>query len=141
MYIHTYMCNVATYVSILTAVTFILLHRCLLFNENNSITPEVCNQFYISGIGYFDGGMLHGIREALNSTYHHLVTYSNTSSIHDQCFQLMGNYLCYYYFPLCNTAIFPTCRSSCNLILNNEECSSLLMYALSLLEDQYYFVT
>ena len=80
--------------------------------------------------------MLRDIREALNNVYHNLATYSNRSSIHDQCFQLIGNYLCYFYFPLCSTAIFPTCRSSCNLILNNEECSGLLMYALSLLEDQ-----
>ena len=150
MYICTYMHNVAMYIIILNALCIyvvryfvdincshlILLHRCLDFNENNSTTPEVCNQFYISNTGYFDGGMLHGIRGALNSTYNHFSTYSNTSSIQDRCFQLMEIYLCYFYFPLCKTAIFPTCRSSCNLLFNNEECSGLLMYALSLLEDQ-----
>ena len=41
----------------------------------------------------------------------------------------MENYLCHYYFPLCNQTtgeITPVCRSSCALLANNEDCSELV---------------
>ena len=41
----------------------------------------------------------------------------------------MENYLCHYYFPLCNQItgeITPVCRSSCALLANNEDCTELM---------------
>jgi len=48
------------------------------------------------------------------------------------CLDLMEQYLCYYYFPLCNVMtgeIIPVCSSSCALLRNNEDCSDLLEIA------------
>ena len=45
------------------------------------------------------------------------------------CVELMENYLCHYYFPLCNQTtgeITPVCRSSCALLANNEDCTELM---------------
>ena len=80
--------------------------------------------------------MLPDIQQALNDAL--LVVSSNTSYNLSPCVTLVENYLCYYYFPRCimrNNKILPVCRDSCNLLFNNEECSSLLQNALSVVID------
>ena len=50
------------------------------------------------------------------------------SELDNSCVELMENYLCHYYFPLCNLTtveITPVCRSSCALLLNNQDCAEL----------------
>ena len=45
------------------------------------------------------------------------------------CVELMENYLCHYYLPLCNQTtgeITPVCRSTCALLANNEDCTELM---------------
>ena len=81
--------------------------------------------------------MLPGIKQAL----HHAVLFlhSNMSDNLEQCGQLIGRYLCHYYFPVCNTdgdKIRPVCSSGCNILLNNEECSNMLTDALGLIAEQ-----
>ena len=54
------------------------------------------------------------------------------------CVDLMENYLCHYYFPLCNLTTGETtlvCNSSCALLVNNENCSDLRTIANEELED------
>ena len=78
--------------------------------------------------------MLPGLRQALPDTVN-----SNVSSRFEQCTQLITHYLCHYYFPLCNSdgdQIRPVCSSSCNILLNNKECSNLLMDTLGLIAEQ-----
>ena len=62
--------------------------------------------------------------------------YSNASSNLTQCKDLIGSYLCQFYFPVCqidNTRIVSICSTTCNLLFNDEECSSLLINAISLI--------
>ena len=86
---------------------------------------------------YYDGGTLPGIREALNHALE--APDSNTSSIHVQCMDVIGHYLCHYYYPVCDVdhnEILPVCSSSCNLLFNNEICSELFMDTLTLIAEQ-----
>ena len=81
--------------------------------------------------------MLPGIKQTLHDAV--LFVNSNISNNLEQYAQLIGNYLCHYYFPVCNMdgdKIRPVCSSSCNVLLNNEECSNLLKNALNLIAEQ-----
>ena len=56
-------------------------------------------------------------------------TFQSDSYNLNPCVELMENYLCHYYFPLCNQTtdeITPACRSSCALLANNEDCTELM---------------
>ena len=117
--------------------------RCKSVNAENSTIPKPCEVFYsifeIPDVMYYEEEMIPGLRKALNDTYSFLPYHFNTSSYLNQCTELIGNYLCNYYFPLCRTdrnEFFPVCSSSCNLLYNNEECSNLLMDTLSYLVEQ-----
>ena len=88
---------------------------------------------------YYEEEMIPGLRKALNDTYNFLPYHFNTSSYLDQCTELIGTYLCNFYFPFCridNTEIIPACSRSCNLLYNNEECLNLLKDTLSYLAEQ-----
>ena len=87
--------------------------------------------------------MIPGLRKALNDSYNFLPYLLNTSeSSHQyQCTELIGIYLCNYYFPFCRMdrdgfEILPVCSCSCNLLYNNEECSNMFIYTLSYLGEQ-----
>ena len=110
-------------------------YRCRNFNLTTSTIPRSCEAFY-SG-DYYDGGVQPDIVEVLDDAL--LIIYSNASDNHDKCVQLIENYLCHYYFPEChmdNNDIFPVCSSSCNILLNNQVCSELLMDALSYIAEK-----
>ena len=58
-----------------------------------------------------------------------LIGTSSESEDHDSCVQLIREYFCGFYYPLCDLEtgiIIPVCSSSCNMIFNNEHCSNLL---------------
>ena len=114
-----------------------VLSRCTPFNGTNSKVPESCHEFYIDDdISYYNGDMIPGINQALNDVILFINLLINTSDSLDQCGQLIGDYLCHYYFPICNMKgdkIIPVCSSSCNVLLNNEECLDLFMNALTLI--------
>ena len=112
-----------------------ILCRCLLTKASNSTIPQFCAGFYLNSFdnAYYNGGTLPGIEEALNYT---LETVSNSNN--DQCAELIGHYLCHYYYPVCDidhNEILPVCSSSCNLLFNNEECSDLYTNALNLIAE------
>ena len=87
--------------------------------------------------------MLPGITQALHDALMSINSSASMSnySAADQCVQLLGHYLCHYYFPLCRVTmigqneIIPPCSSTCSLLINNEECSDLLMIALNVIEN------
>ena len=57
---------------------------------------------------------------------------SELSTRNGPCVDLVLRYLCYYYFPVCNQTtgvVAPSCTSSCNLLVNNQECSDFLAEA------------
>lgn len=88
---------------------------------------------------YYEEEMIPGLRKALNDTYNFWHYHLNTSSHHNLCTELLGSYLCNFYFPFCRMEgdeIFSACSSSCNLLHNNEECSNMLTYTLSYLAEQ-----
>jgi len=60
------------------------------------------------------------------------------SNDNEPCVNLVLNYLCYYYYPVCNLTtgvVSYTCISSCGLLVNNAVCSSLLSQASTAIED------
>ena len=99
--------------------------RCILPNNSTDEVVTLCRPYYSPGSGYFSGNeigdvhmnLLH-IRDTFNATEYNL----------NPCVDLMLNYLCHYYFPLCNlttSEITPVCSSSCVLLLVNQDCATL----------------
>ena len=111
--------------------------RCRYPEERDSEIPNSCIQFYDFedfNVMYYDGGVIPYLKEILNYTIFEV--YSNASSDLIQCANLIGNYLCHFYFPVCqmnDRGIHPICSTTCNLLFNNEECSSLLINAINLI--------
>ena len=94
--------------------------------------PGSCEQYYDSdnNEGFF------------NDTYKIQRTINNiTGSFRargGQCVDLILHYLCYYYYPVCDLAtgvVMPSCVSSCNLLVNNEDCSDLLEESIVILNQ------
>ena len=80
--------------------------------------------------------MLPGIKEILEFVIFDV--YSNAPSGFNQCADLIASYLCHFYFPVCQTddrGIHPLCSTTCNLLFNHEECSSLLINVISLITN------
>ena len=101
------------------------MYRCVSPN-NTDATDFVmsCERYYSYTDGYYCGSETTGLQEAL-----HMINSSFQSELEDNtCIELMENYLCHYYFPSCNVTtgeITPVCRSSCALLLNNQDCAEL----------------
>ena len=92
--------------------------------RNRSSLPGMCTIYYDDETGYFSGSTLSGLQNALQRISD---MFQNISD-NNQCVELMTNYLCHYYFPLCDRMtdrIIPVCNRSCALIGNNENCSAL----------------
>ena len=120
-----------------------LFYRCrsLKVADSNSTIPALCDVFdnYVSNsdFGYYDEDTPPGIQQALDDVL--LILQWNMSRNLSQCVQLVGDYLCLYYYPICSindNSIIPVCRPTCNLLFNNEQCSSLLLTAISLIAEQ-----
>ena len=123
-----------------TQLTISFPCRCRANNATTSRSPELCHEYYTFGnggnIAIYDRAIPPGITQALHDTL--LNISSNTSNYPDHCVQLLGSYLCHYYFPICRVNrndIEPVCRSSCNLLLNDDNCSDLLMTALDIIAE------
>ena len=100
-------------------------YRCVSPNSNTTDLPISCERFYSPGDGYFSGSEIIGLQMALLKISN---TFQNESNNLNPCVDLMKNYLCHYYFPLCNLMTGVTtlvCNSSCALLVNNEDCSEL----------------
>ena len=125
--------------------TCLYLYRCRSLNATDLLTnsriPESCDVFdnFIgnSEFGYYDEGTLPGIQQVLDDVL--MALHSNISGNLSQCAQLIGDYLCLYYYPRCNknnNEIIPVCSRTCNLLFNYEQCSNLLQTAVSLIVEQ-----
>ena len=101
--------------------------------------PESCIELYPFddfNVTYYEGDVLPGIKEILD--YVIIDVFSNASRDLNQCAHLIGSYLCHFYFPVCEMdgrAIHPLCSTACNLLFNDEECSRLLINAISLITN------
>ena len=118
-------------------ITFNLQMRsCTMVN-----VPRSCRDFYQANVPPADGNidesdMMPRIRMILDDL---LNDTSSTSENHDSCVQLVRRYFCDFYWPVCDVTtgnIHPACTSSCNLLLNNEVCSDLLMHAIDMVMEQ-----
>lgn len=110
------------------AMTFHVYYRCVPANRDPQI-PIFCRRFYQSEDRYFRGSILSGLQMALSRVTN---TFQSSSNNLNPCVDLMEQYLCHYYFPLCNQTtgeIIPVCSSSCSLLRNNKDCSDLLEIA------------
>jgi len=108
-----------SFMSICLATLCIQLCRC----ETASGLPRLCNQFYDDG--YYNETLRNGLRMLIDD----LGMEFAASNDNEPFVNLVLNYLCYYYFPVCNLTtgvVSYTCISSCGLLVNNAVCSSLL---------------
>ena len=100
--------------------------------NGSSDTIGFCRRYYSSEDGYFSGSTLSGLQttlQAINDTFQ--------NDTDNPCVPLMLQYLCFYYFPVCNLTtdeIIPVCGSSCILLANTEDCPELREIANSELE-------
>ena len=107
---------------------------CLLVNFTNGTESsnsdgviDMCERFYGDGDHYFSGSPLNGFTQVFSRIHSAFLREHN-----NQCIDLMENYLCYYYFPLCNpdnNEIIPVCSRSCVLLRNIGDCHHLRMIA------------
>ena len=103
--------------------------------------PRSCQDFYEANAppanrNINESSMIPRIRMILDGL---LNDTPSTSENHDSCVQLVRRYFCDFYWPVCDVAtdsIYPACTSSCNLLLNNEVCSDLLMHAIVMAREE-----
>ena len=101
--------------------------RCVSLNSTSTDLPGFCRKYYNDSEHYINGSIESGLQVVLNEIND---MFQSDSYNLNPCVELMENYLCHYYFPLCNQTtgeITPVCRSSCALLANNEDCSELMM--------------
>ena len=94
-------------------------------NPDNII--DMCERFYGDGDHYFSGSPLSNFTQVFSRIQSAFIRQTD-----NQCVDLMENYLCYYYFPLCNqenNEIIPVCSRSCVLLRNNQDCYDLKVIA------------
>ena len=109
----------------------VYIYRCVPVNGSSN-TIGFCRSFYGLEDGYVDGSELSGLRTtllAINDIFQ--------NDTDNPCVPLMLQYLCHYYFPVCNQTtgeITPVCGSSCALLASTEDCPELREIANSELE-------
>ena len=99
-------------------------YRCVSSNSSDDDFGILCQRYYSGSDGYINRSEISGLLEVLQRISDTLQSESDNA-----CIDLMENYLCHYYFPLCNLTtgeITPVCKSSCGLLINNEDCSKLV---------------
>ncbi|XP_065909293.1 uncharacterized protein [Dysidea avara] len=100
------------------------VNRCAAVNMGAG-QPRSCMDYYDSrnNEGFFNNTH----RDMLRRTVDNI---SDSFRAHGgQCVNLTLHYLCYYYYPVCDLTtgvVMPSCTSSCNLLVNNQNCSDLL---------------
>ena len=100
--------------------------RCVSLNNTISDLPGFCRRYYDDSEhlnGNIESDLQAQILIEINGIF------QNDSYSLNLCIELIENYLCYYYFPLCNQTtgeITPVCKSSCTLLVNNADCFELI---------------
>ena len=98
-------------------------------NSDDTGFSELCRKYYSNGDGYFNGSAISDLQRALNLSS----AFQNEFNGVNPCVDLVMNYLCHYYFPLCDLTtgeITPVCSSSCALLANNQDCSASMETAM-----------
>ena len=102
-------------------------YRCVAPNSTSTDLPGFCRRYYNDSEHFINGSTNSGLPLQILSKINDI--FQSESYNLNPCVELMENYLCHYYFPLCNQTtgeITPVCRSSCALLANNEDCSELM---------------
>lgn len=97
----------------------------------NRLLPRSCNnvEFYDNDDAVFNGSQNNRLRRALDTTFD---TLNAESASNSECVEPVQQYLCHYYFPLCNMTtgeVIPVCNNTCKLLFDNNDCSDLLILA------------
>lgn len=109
-------------------------YRCVLPDDSTNRVIPLCAPYYSPGVGYFDGSQISGLRQALERISN---AFDDDEYNQNPCVNFMLNFLCYYYFPLCNLtteAFTPVCDSSCYLLELTVDCPELRDFAYDELE-------
>ena len=98
-------------------------------DSNAPVLPRSCNnrEFYSGDDAVFNGNQIRRLGRALDMTFNTL-----NAETDSECVESVQQYLCYYYFPLCDVTtggINPVCDSSCESLFENDDCSGVLMLA------------
>ena len=103
-------------------------------NSGDTDLLKLCGRYYGPRDGYFNGSEISGLQITLPRINE---IFQNDHDL-NPCMDLTLNYLCHYYFPLCNLTtgeITPVCSGSCAILLNNEDCYQLRTIANEELEN------
>ena len=105
--------------------------RCVDLRRQRRLLPQFCNnvEFYDSNDAVFNGSKISELLNALDSTHNILNTEFAGNS---ECLKSVEQYLCYYYFVLCDTTtgqIMPVCEDTCHLLFDNDDCLDALIVA------------
>lgn len=105
--------------------------RCVKLKRQPNLLHRSCNngEFYDSDDSVLNGNRINNLLKAFDNIFNTLNTeYANNS----ECVKSVQQYLCYYYFLLCNKEngeIVPVCNNSCRLLFNNDDCFDLMTIA------------
>ena len=107
---------------------YICVHyRCVSTNNTSTDFPVFCRRYYNDSEHYINGSIESGLQVQILGEINGV--FQSDSYNLNPCVEVMENYLCHYYFPLCNQTtgeITPVCRSTCGLLANNEDCFELM---------------
>ena len=122
-------------------IAFSILLRCMMLGPRS--VPRSCARFYDDNSAHYNGSTIYGgiIARDLDNLLSDGTSMTSTHDVQDLCAELIHNYFCYYYYPLCDIEtgeIIPVCTESCNLLYNSDVCSDLLISALSMLRRGRY---
>ena len=102
--------------------------RCVSPNNTSTDFPGFCRRYYNDSEHFINGSINSGSQVQILSEINGI--FQGDFYNLNPCVELVENYLCHYYFPLCNQTtgeITPVCRSSCALLTaNNEDCVELM---------------
>ena len=108
-------------------------------NSPSTNFPRFCRRYYSDSEHFINGSIESGLQVQVLGEINGI--FQNDSYNLNLCVELMENYLCHYYFPLCNQTtdkITPVCRSSCGLLRNNEDCTELMEITNGKLNDHEF---
>ena len=94
--------------------------------------PMSCNNlnFYDSNDAVFNESRIANLQRVLDRIIFRTINAETVDN--PECAETVQQYLCHYYFPRCNMTtgeIFPVCDSSCELLMENDDCNDLFMLA------------
>ena len=111
----------------------LLYYRCVRLRRQNQppvrLLPMSCNnlRFYDNDDAVFNGSRINLLPKVLDR-----INNRTESADNPECAESLQQYLCHYYFPLCNLTtgeIIPVCDNSCELLMENDNCNDLFTIA------------